>query len=147
MEFAGLPDNSRSTRKPSTQSGWLSHIRCANSIRNPLVLVGMDTRESSNEIAAVLTLGLCQGGAEATSAGVIPTPGVAYLARIRGFSAGVVISASHNPWQDNGIKIFGGDGYKLADVVELAIEDEIFARLSQSHEPEPSSIICAGARP
>jgi phosphoglucosamine mutase len=114
---------------------------------NPRVLVGMDTRESSTEIAAVLTLGLCRGGAEATSAGVIPTPGVAYLARIRGFSAGVVISASHNPWQDNGIKIFGGDGYKLADAVELAIEDEIFARLSQTHEPAVSSTIAPAVDP
>ena len=119
-------------------------LALAHSLRkqhsNPHVLVGMDTRESSTDIAAVLTLGLRQGGAEATSAGVIPTPGVAYLARIRGFSAGVVISASHNPWQDNGIKVFGGDGYKLADAVELAIEDEIFARISESHEPAISSM-------
>jgi phosphoglucosamine mutase len=115
-------------------------VAVAHSLRKqqptPHVLVGMDTRESSTEIAAVLTHGLRQGGAEATSAGVIPTPGVAYLARLRGFTAGIVISASHNPWQDNGIKIFGGNGYKLADAVELAIEEEIFARLAQPHESD-----------
>ncbi|MGC1871293.1 MAG: phosphoglucosamine mutase [Acidobacteriaceae bacterium] len=126
-------------------------LALAHSLRkrhpHPHVLVGMDTRESSNEIAAVLTLGLCQGGAEVTSAGVIPTPGVAYLAHIRGFSAGIVISASHNPWQDNGIKIFGGDGYKLADAVELAIEDEIFARLSQTQESEISSTVAPEVDP
>jgi phosphoglucosamine mutase len=118
-------------------------LAVAHSLRkqhsNPHVLVGVDTRESSTEIAGEMTLGLRQGGAEATSAGVIPTPGVAYLTRIRGFAAGVVISASHNPWQDNGIKIFGGDGYKLADAAELAIEDEIFARLSQPQEPNVSA--------
>ena len=63
------------------------------------------------------------------SAGVITTPGVAYLARSRGMAAGVVISASHNPWTDNGIKVFSGDGYKLPDAHELAIEQEIFALL------------------
>jgi phosphoglucosamine mutase len=127
----------------ATKTVYAIGLAVAHSLRkqhvNPSVLVGMDTRESSTEIAAVLTLGLRQGGAEATSAGVIPTPGVAYLARIRGFSAGVVISASHNPWQDNGIKIFGGDGYKLADAVELAIEDEIFARIAETHEPDMSA--------
>lgn len=120
-------------------------LAVAHSLRkqqpNSHVLIGMDTRESSTEIAAALTHGLRQGGAEATSAGVIPTPGVAYLTRLREFTAGIVISASHNPWQDNGIKIFGGDGYKLADTVELAIEDEIFARLSQPHEPNFSATI------
>ena len=63
------------------------------------------------------------------SAGVITTPGVAYLARSRGMAAGVVVSASHNPWTDNGIKVFSADGYKLPDARELAIEQEIFALL------------------
>jgi phosphoglucosamine mutase len=69
------------------------------------------------------------------SAGVITTPGVAYLARSQRFAAGVVISASHNPWQDNGIKVFGGDGYKLSDRTELEIESEIFALLSSAANP------------
>jgi len=59
------------------------------------------------------------------SAGVITTPAIAFLARKHGFSAGVVISASHNPWRDNGIKVFGGDGFKLPDAVEMGIEEEI----------------------
>ena len=96
----------------------------------PRVLLGMDTRESSNWIAATLTAGLCAGGASVESAGVITTPAIAFLARAHGFAAGIVISASHNPWQDNGIKLFGPDGYKLPDAVELAIEEEIFRQLA-----------------
>ena len=82
--------------------------------KDPRVVMGMDTRESGPWIAATLAAGLRAGGAEVESAGVITTPAIAFLARKHGFNAGVVISASHNPWQDNGIKIFGGDGYKLA---------------------------------
>jgi len=89
------------------------------------VVMGMDTRESGPWIAAVLAAGLREGGATVESAGVIPTPAIAFLARKHGFSAGVVISASHNPWQDNGIKVFGGDGFKLPDAVEMGIEAEI----------------------
>jgi phosphoglucosamine mutase len=89
------------------------------------VVMGMDTRESGPWIAAMLAAGLQAGGAAVEFGGVLTTPAVAFLARRHGFSAGVVISASHNPWQDNGIKIFGGDGYKLPDAVELGIEAEI----------------------
>ncbi len=95
----------------------------------PHVLLGMDTRESGPWIARLLHAGLRSGGATLTNAGVITTPAIAYLARKFGFAAGVVVSASHNPWQDNGIKIFGGDGYKLPDAQELAIEAEIFSQL------------------
>lgn len=96
------------------------------------VVIGQDTRESSRWIADRVTLGLASHGIEVLSAGVITTPGVAYLARSRKLDAGVVISASHNPWTDNGIKVFSGDGYKLPDSRELAIEQEIFALLQQS---------------
>ena len=105
----------------------------------PRVLLGMDTRESSEWIAGTLTAGLVEGGAGVESAGVITTPGIAYLARQHGFSAGVVISASHNPWQDNGIKVFGGDGYKLPDETELRIEEEIFRRLEGTRASEKGS--------
>jgi phosphoglucosamine mutase len=91
----------------------------------PRLILGMDTRESGPWIASTLTAGLTSAGATVESAGIITTPAIAYLARKHGFSAGIVISASHNPWQDNGIKIFGGDGYKLPDETELAIEAEI----------------------
>jgi phosphoglucosamine mutase len=101
----------------------------------PRVLLGSDTRESSPWISAVISAGLCRGGAEVLNAGVITTPGVAYLTRKHQFAAGVVISASHNPWQDNGIKVFGGDGYKLPDATEMAIEGEIFRRLEDSRSP------------
>jgi phosphoglucosamine mutase len=103
------------------------------------VVVGQDTRESSRWIADRIALGLASAGCTVHSAGVITTPGVAYLARSRKHAAGVVISASHNPWRDNGIKVFSGDGYKLPDSRELAIEEEIFSLLKnpQGH-PEPS---------
>jgi phosphoglucosamine mutase len=103
------------------------------------VVIGQDPRESSAWIADRVALGLASLGIPVESAGVITTPGVAYLARSRGMAAGVVISASHNPWTDNGIKIFSGDGYKLPDARELAIEQEIFAllqsRLPAEHPP------------
>jgi phosphoglucosamine mutase len=98
----------------------------------PRVLLGSDTRESSPWISAVIAAGLQSGGAEVLNAGVITTPGVAFLTRKHQFAAGVVISASHNPWQDNGIKVFGGDGYKLPDATELAIEEEIFRHIREA---------------
>ena len=107
--------------------------------QQPGLILGMDTRESSNWIAAVLAAGLEAGGASVASAGVITTPAIALLARKHHFSAGVVISASHNPWHDNGIKIFGGDGYKLPDEVELRIENEIFKQLESVSAPDASA--------
>jgi phosphoglucosamine mutase len=96
-----------------------------NKAKDPAVVLGRDTRESSSWIAATLAAGLRATGVRVESAGVVPTPAVAFLARTHGFQAGVVISASHNPWRDNGIKLFGPDGFKLPDAVELAMEDEI----------------------
>ncbi|MFZ0950251.1 MAG: phosphoglucosamine mutase [Candidatus Sulfotelmatobacter sp.] len=99
--------------------------------RSARAVMGQDTRESSGWIADRVAAGMAAVGVDVHSAGVITTPGVAYLARSRGFAAGVVISASHNPWTDNGIKVFSGDGFKLTDERELAIEKEIFALLQK----------------
>ena len=111
------------------------------------VVIGQDTRVSSRWIADRFLQGLASVGVETRSAGVITTPGVAFLARSQGFDAGVVISASHNPWTDNGIKIFSGDGYKLPDARELAIEKEIFALLDSDAVPAPDSTLEASSLP
>src|SRR5271168_4807180 len=108
--------------------------------RGAKAVLGQDTRESSGWIADRVAAGLASVGVEVHSAGVITTPGIAYLARSRGFAAGVVISASHNPWTDNGIKVFSGDGFKLTDARELAIENEIFALLQNSTAADDTAL-------
>jgi phosphoglucosamine mutase len=96
---------------------------------SPRVLIGEDTRESSRWIAETLAAGLRRAGAEAGTPGVVTTPGLAYATAAGGFSAGVMISASHNPYQDNGIKVFSGNGYKLPDADEMKVEALIFSAL------------------
>src|SRR5208282_5848968 len=108
--------------------------------RSAQAVIGQDTRESSGWIADRVAAGMAAVGVVVHSAGVITTPGVAYLARSRGFAAGVVISASHNPWTDNGIKVFSGDGFKLTDARELAIEKEIFALLQDSAAADDTAL-------
>jgi phosphoglucosamine mutase len=104
------------------------------------VLLGRDTRESSAWIAATIAAGLREAGVTVESAGIVPTPAVAFLVRTHGFEAGIVISASHNPWRDNGIKLFGGDGFKLPDSVELEIEEEIERHAADVNAPDPSKL-------
>jgi phosphoglucosamine mutase len=118
----------------------LGHSLRKESQETPRVILGRDTRESGPWIAATLAAGLRESGARVASAGVITTPAIAFLARTHGFNAGVVISASHNPWQDNGIKLFGHDGFKLADAVELAIEEEILHHAARIEAPDPASL-------
>jgi phosphoglucosamine mutase len=107
-------------------------------------VIGQDTRESSRWIADRVSEGMAAVGVEVHSAGVITTPGVAFLARSRSMSAGVVISASHNPWMDNGIKVFSGDGFKLPDARELAIEKEIFALLDNPSAADETAVRVPG---
>ncbi|HEV2859790.1 MAG TPA: phosphoglucosamine mutase [Pyrinomonadaceae bacterium] len=107
--------------------------------RAPRVVTGRDTRESGGWIEAAFLEGARAAGATAESAGVITTPGVAYLARVLPADAGVVVSASHNPYHDNGIKIFSPDGRKLDDETERLIEADIHAARAAAHAPQPSS--------
>ena len=117
----------------------LGHDLLRNQSRAQAV-IGQDTRESSRWIADRVAEGLAAVGVDVHSAGVITTPGVAYLARSRRMAAGVVISASHNPWTDNGIKVFSGDGFKLTDERELAIEKEIFALLQNPASADDTAL-------
>jgi phosphoglucosamine mutase len=112
----------------------------------PHVVVGRDTRQSGDLLEAALCAGLMSEGADVWRIGVIPTPGVAYLARTTGAAAGVMISASHNPMEDNGIKFFGRDGFKLRDDVEDAIEARL-DHLSDGARLSGRSIGCASDRP
>jgi phosphoglucosamine mutase len=93
----------------------------------PRVLIGRDTRESGPHIAERIARGLAEAGAEPVSAGVLTTPGVAWLVNREGFAAGVVISASHNPYHDNGVKLISASGMKFPDVVEANLEGSILA--------------------
>lgn len=98
----------------------------------PHVMIGTDTRESGPHIAAVLAAGLQQAGARVSFAGVLTTPGVACLVRQNDYHAGVVISASHNPYHDNGVKLFSHAGMKFPDAVEEEIEAHIFKQRNDS---------------
>ncbi len=98
-------------------------VLSSNARRRPLFVVGMDTRISSEMLSASITAGLCSVGADVLLLGVVPTPAVAYLIGKYKADAGIMISASHNSAEYNGIKMFSGDGYKLPDALEEQIED------------------------
>ncbi len=104
------------------------------------VIVGKDTRISGYMFESALVSGICSMGVNAIMVGVMPTPGIAFLTSSMRADAGIVISASHNPLQDNGIKIFSSEGFKLPDEKELAIEDFIFANDKDRERPAPGDL-------
>ncbi|PKN00856.1 MAG: phosphoglucosamine mutase [Elusimicrobia bacterium HGW-Elusimicrobia-1] len=106
-------------------------------------VIGRDTRESSEEIEKRLAEGFAAAGVLLLSAGVVPTPAVSYLARAKKFAAGVVVSASHNPWRDNGIKFFSPDGEKFSDALESEIEKEYFASAPRKRPPVKAGLYAA----
>ena len=106
----------------------------------PKIIIGKDTRISGYMFENALVSGICSMGVNAILVGVIPTPGIAFLTSSMRADAGIVISASHNPFQDNGIKIFSGDGFKLPDETELAIEETIFSNNMQQLHPSPDEL-------
>lgn len=115
-----------------------SHL--AQSGESPEIIIGRDTRESGEAIEQALIKGAGSAGATCESAGVITTPGVAFLTRKHQAAAGVVISASHNPYQDNGIKIFAPSGKKMDDSVERLIEADVFAQIEVPAVPIAKSL-------
>lgn len=106
--------------------------------KHPKILIGKDTRLSSDMLESALIAGLCSVGANVVTLGVVPTPAVAYLVGKYKADAGIMISASHNPYEFNGIKVFSGDGYKLPDALEEQIEEIVLDKVQ-----EPSCPTCA----
>ena len=112
-----------------------AYVLTKEKAHKPTILVGGDTRISGEMLANALMAGICSVGADAVYVGVVPTPAIAYLTRHYGYDAGVVISASHNPSEYNGIKFFNGDGYKLSDLLEDEIEEVM--RMNSAELPMP----------
>ncbi|CVK18175.1 phosphoglucosamine mutase [Sporomusa sphaeroides] len=108
--------------------------------QRPVFYIGRDTRISGHMLEAALAAGICSAGGEAVLLGVVPTPAVAYLTRKYRAQAGVVISASHNPYPDNGIKFFAGTGYKLPDAVENELESLIEAGVDAMPRPTADGV-------
>ncbi len=105
-----------------------------------MVLIGKDTRLSGYMIESALTSGICSMGMDVTLVGPLPTPGIAFLTRTLRIDAGIVISASHNPFQDNGIKFFSYDGFKLPDSVEKRIEDLVVDHALEKSRPKDEQV-------
>ena len=108
--------------------------------KSPTFLIGADTRASSDMLCCALSAGLCSVGANVINLGVIPTPAVAYLVVKYGADAGIMISASHNPAEFNGIKIFNGSGFKLADMLEERIEEIVLDKVAPPVLAEGASV-------
>ncbi len=113
-----------------------AYVLASESLHMPRILVGKDTRRSGDMLEKALVAGICSAGAEAVLAGFIPTPAIAHLVREHRFDAGVVISASHNPAEFNGIKFFNSEGYKLSDAMEDRIEDIILNNTETIPSPQ-----------
>ena len=106
----------------------------------PRIIIGKDTRISGYMLENALVSGICSMGVNALLVGVLPTPGIAFATSSMRADAGIVISASHNPFQDNGIKIFSSEGFKLPDQKELEIEELIFSNNMHTLHPSPSEL-------
>lgn len=117
----------------------VAHLFRRNSHR-PKIIIGKDTRISGYMLEESIVSGICSMGGDAYLVGPLPTPGVAYMVQSQRADAGIVISASHNPYQDNGIKIFSEDGFKLPDEKEKEIESFVLNNGAEKHLPEPKNL-------
>ena len=115
--------------------GWAATTYFGRDHDKPVLVIGRDTRVSGLMLEAALSAGICSAGGQAIVLGIVPTPAVAYLAGKLNAQAGVVISASHNSYPDNGIKFFAGNGYKLSDAVENELEELVMAYKEDMERP------------
>ena len=122
--------------------GQACALQLTDSAHHARILIGRDTRISGDMLESALVAGICSAGATAEVLGVVPTPAVAYLTRLYRADAGIVISASHNTVEYNGLKVFNGQGYKLADEIEEKIEEQILS----AQQPELPGGIQLGRR-
>ena len=132
--------NAELTPELAFRLGWAAAYYFGREHEKPEFLIGRDTRISGQMLEAALCAGICSAGGEAVVLGVIPTPGVAWLTRTSGAAAGVVISASHNPFADNGIKFFSGAGYKLPDAVEDELDRLVNGRMDELSRPTGKAV-------
>ncbi len=127
--------NSQLTPELAFKLGQAGAYVLSKEHQHPRIVIGRDTRISGSMLECALIAGICSVGADALRVGVLPTPGIAYLTRSLAATAGVVISASHNPVEDNGIKFFSASGYKLPDAVEEEIEEIVASETSPWTSP------------
>lgn len=128
--------NEQLTPELAFKIGRCGGYALAGNVAKPTIIIGRDTRISGHMLSSALTAGLLSIGANVITVGIATTPSIAYLTRQLGADAGVMISASHNPFEDNGIKFFGHDGYKLSDETEAMIEQLLDA--DSEHLPRPT---------
>ncbi len=136
----GVANQDPMTSEMALRIGRAAAHAFRDSSRRHRIVIGKDTRLSGYMIESALTSGICSMGVDVLLVGPVPTPGIAFLTRSLRADAGVVISASHNSYEDNGIKFFGPDGHKLADAVEAKIEDLIFTGTIDGVRPTASEI-------
>ncbi len=132
--------NSELTPELAFKIGRAGAYVLTSDAHKPKILVGRDTRISGEMLESALIAGICSVGAQAVCAGVIPTPAIAYLVRTQEFDAGVMISASHNPFEHNGIKYFNSEGYKLSDEIEERIEAIILDNAEEISRPTHENV-------
>ncbi len=120
--------------------GWVGEEGVGRGNHRYRILIGKDTRLSGYMIETALASGICSMGVDVLLVGPLPTPGVAFLTRSMRADAGVVISASHNLFKDNGIKFFSRDGFKLPDALEERIEELIFGGAIDRFRPTASEV-------
>lgn len=132
--------NSELTPELAFKIGRAGAYVLTSDAHKPKILVGRDTRISGEMLESALIAGICSVGAQAVCVGVIPTPAIAYLVRTQGFDAGVMISASHNPFEHNGIKYFNSEGYKLSDEIEERIEAIILDNAEEISRPTHGNV-------